>query len=73
MRLDLILRVATKLILPFMLVFALYVQFHGDYSAGGGFQGGSGRGGGSAPGSWRSSHSRTSCGSCARSSAATPA
>jgi multicomponent Na+:H+ antiporter subunit B len=40
MRLDLILRVATKLILPFMLLFALYVQFHGDYSAGGGFQAG---------------------------------
>jgi multicomponent Na+:H+ antiporter subunit B len=40
MRLDLILRVATKLILPFMLLFALYVQFHGDYGAGGGFQAG---------------------------------
>lgn len=40
MRLDLILRVGTKLILPFMLVFALYVQFHGDYGPGGGFQAG---------------------------------
>jgi multicomponent Na+:H+ antiporter subunit B len=40
MRLDLILRVATKLILPFMLLFALYVQFHGDYGAGGGFKAG---------------------------------
>ena len=40
MRLDLILRVATKLLLPFMLVFALYVQFHGDYGPGGGFQAG---------------------------------
>jgi len=40
MRLDLILRVATKLILPFMLLFAVYVQLHGDYSAGGGFQAG---------------------------------
>lgn len=40
MRLDLILRVAAKLILPFMLLFALYVQFHGDYGAGGGFQAG---------------------------------
>jgi multicomponent Na+:H+ antiporter subunit B len=40
MRLDLILRVATKLILPFMLLFALYVQLHGDYGAGGGFQAG---------------------------------
>jgi multicomponent Na+:H+ antiporter subunit B len=37
---DLILRVAAKLILPFMLLFALYVQFHGDYGAGGGFQAG---------------------------------
>ena len=40
MRLDLILRIGTKLILPFMLLFALYVQFHGDYGPGGGFQAG---------------------------------
>lgn len=40
MRLDTILRVATKFILPLMLLFALYVQFHGDYSPGGGFQAG---------------------------------
>ncbi len=40
MRLDLILRVVTKLILPFILLFALYVQFHGDYGPGGGFQAG---------------------------------
>jgi multicomponent Na+:H+ antiporter subunit B len=40
MRLDLILRVAAKLILPFMLMFAAYIQFHGDYGAGGGFQAG---------------------------------
>ena len=40
MRLDVILRVVTKMILPFVLVFALYVQFHGDYSPGGGFQAG---------------------------------
>lgn len=40
MRLDVILRVTTKLILPLMLVFALYVQFHGDYGPGGGFQAG---------------------------------
>ena len=37
---DLILRVGTKLILPFVLLFALYVQFHGDYGPGGGFQAG---------------------------------
>lgn len=40
MRLDVILRVVTKLIMPFVLVFAFYVQFHGDYSPGGGFQAG---------------------------------
>jgi multicomponent Na+:H+ antiporter subunit B len=38
--LDLILRVGTKLILPFILLFALYVQFHGDFGPGGGFQAG---------------------------------
>jgi multicomponent Na+:H+ antiporter subunit B len=40
MRFDLILRIGTKLILPFILLFALYVQFHGDYGPGGGFQAG---------------------------------
>lgn len=40
MKLDLILRVGTKLVLPFILLFALYVQFHGDYGPGGGFQAG---------------------------------
>ena len=40
MTLDLILRVGTKLIAPFILMFALYVQFHGDYGPGGGFQAG---------------------------------
>ena len=40
MSLDLILRIGTKLILPFILMFALYVQFHGDYGPGGGFQAG---------------------------------
>jgi multicomponent Na+:H+ antiporter subunit B len=40
MRLDVILRVVTKLVLPFMLLFALYVQFHGEYGPGGGFQAG---------------------------------
>jgi len=40
MRLDLILRVKSKLLLPFMFVFALYVQFHGDFGPGGGFQAG---------------------------------
>lgn len=40
MRLDTILRVATKFILPLMLLFALYVQLHADYGPGGGFQAG---------------------------------
>lgn len=40
MRLDTILRVCTKLFLPFIWVFALYVQLHGDYGPGGGFQAG---------------------------------
>ncbi|MFM9888359.1 MAG: Na(+)/H(+) antiporter subunit B, partial [Burkholderiales bacterium] len=40
MRGDLILRVVAKLIMPFMLLFALYVQFHGELGPGGGFQAG---------------------------------
>ena len=40
MRLDVILRVISKLFIPFILIFALYVQFHGHYSPGGGFQAG---------------------------------
>ena len=33
-------RIVTKLIIPLILMFGLYVQFHGDFSAGGGFQAG---------------------------------
>jgi multicomponent Na+:H+ antiporter subunit B len=40
MKSDIILRVIAKLLMPFMLVFALYVQFHGDFGPGGGFQAG---------------------------------
>jgi len=40
MRLDVILRVTAKLFLPFILLFALYVQLHGDFGPGGGFQAG---------------------------------
>lgn len=40
MRRDLVLRVIAKLLIPFILLFALYVQFHGDYGPGGGFQAG---------------------------------
>jgi multicomponent Na+:H+ antiporter subunit B len=32
--------VAAKLLIPFILLFALYVQFHGDFGPGGGFQAG---------------------------------
>ena len=35
-----ILRVGAKILIPFILMFALYVQFHGDYGPGGGFQAG---------------------------------
>ncbi|MCZ6586762.1 MAG: Na(+)/H(+) antiporter subunit B, partial [Alphaproteobacteria bacterium] len=40
MRDTIILRVVVKLLLPVILLFALYVQFHGDYGPGGGFQAG---------------------------------
>lgn len=40
MRHHLILRVVTKLLVGTIILFALYVQFHGDYSPGGGFQAG---------------------------------
>jgi multicomponent Na+:H+ antiporter subunit B len=36
----LVLRVVAKMLIPFMLLFALYVQFHGDFGPGGGFQAG---------------------------------
>ncbi|PID62354.1 MAG: cation:proton antiporter [Gammaproteobacteria bacterium] len=35
-----VLQIVTKLLLPYILMFALYVQFHGDYGPGGGFQAG---------------------------------
>jgi multicomponent Na+:H+ antiporter subunit B len=37
---EIVLRVTAKLLIPFILVFALYVQFHGDFGPGGGFQAG---------------------------------
>ncbi len=40
MRLDTILRVVSKLFIPFIFIFGLYVQFHGDFGPGGGFQAG---------------------------------
>lgn len=37
---QMILRICAKTLIPFILVFGLYVIFHGDLSPGGGFQGG---------------------------------
>lgn len=37
---QMILRIGAKTMIPFILVFGLYVIFHGDLSPGGGFQGG---------------------------------
>ena len=35
-----ILRIVTKLLIPYILLFGRYVQFHGDFGPGGGFQAG---------------------------------
>ena len=35
-----IIRVVSKLIIPYILLFGFYVQFHGDFGPGGGFQAG---------------------------------
>lgn len=35
-----ILRVVSKSLIPLIMIFALYVQFHGDFGPGGGFQAG---------------------------------
>ncbi len=40
MRHAMILRVVSKFFIPLILLFALYVQFHGDFGPGGGFQAG---------------------------------
>ena len=40
MRHHLVLRVIAKMLIPFILLFGLYVQFHGDFGPGGGFQAG---------------------------------
>ncbi|MDC9720825.1 MAG: Na(+)/H(+) antiporter subunit B, partial [Gammaproteobacteria bacterium] len=37
---HLVLQVVAKIIIPLIILFALYVQFHGDYGPGGGFQAG---------------------------------
>lgn len=40
MQQHIVLRVTTKLLFPLILLFGLYVQFHGDFGPGGGFQAG---------------------------------
>lgn len=40
MRPNLILHVVAKVVIPLIILFALYVQFHGDFGPGGGFQAG---------------------------------
>ncbi|MBR9812482.1 Na(+)/H(+) antiporter subunit B [bacterium] len=37
---QVVLRIVTKLLAPLIMVFGLYVQFHGDFGPGGGFQAG---------------------------------
>lgn len=37
---HLILRIVAKILIPFIMLFAFYVQFHGDFGPGGGFQAG---------------------------------
>jgi len=40
MRNNGILRVVARFLIPLIMLFALYIQFHGEYSPGGGFQAG---------------------------------
>jgi len=40
MQQKVVLRVVSKFLVPFILLFALYVQWHGDFGPGGGFQAG---------------------------------
>lgn len=37
---HIVLHVVAKILIPYVLLFALYVQFHGDFGPGGGFQAG---------------------------------
>ena len=37
---EIIIKVVSKKLIPLILLFALYVQFHGDFGPGGGFQAG---------------------------------
>ncbi len=40
MKHHIILRIVSKILIPIIMLFALYVQFHGDFGPGGGFQAG---------------------------------
>ena len=40
MKHNIILRVVSKFLIPLIILFGLYVQFHGDFGPGGGFQAG---------------------------------
>lgn len=40
MKHHLVVRVIAKMLIPFIMLFGLYVQFHGDFGPGGGFQAG---------------------------------
>lgn len=40
MKHNLILRIVSKSLIPLIILFAFYVQFHGDFGPGGGFQAG---------------------------------
>ncbi len=37
---HLVLQILSRILIPLIMLFALYVQFHGDYGPGGGFQAG---------------------------------
>lgn len=37
---QLVLRVVSRFLIPFILMYGLYIQFHGEYTPGGGFQAG---------------------------------
>ena len=37
---NVVIKIISTLMIPLILIFGLYVQFHGEYSAGGGFQAG---------------------------------
>ena len=37
---HIVLSIVARILIPMIMLFALYVQFHGDYGPGGGFQAG---------------------------------